>query len=192
MELQQQLEDALKSAVEDTFTVTLSLSPKINTDMSLPLQENTIISSIGLAGAIEGNISLWITVEAAAKVVFRMLGMEVDIDSPDIMDGVGEIVNMIAGGVKMKMDSTEYKFDISIPSTVKGDNIESVKSDKTSEFTQLYCCDEEDIRFQVKFAYRLHQSAGEKEVQSEKETAISAFDKLSQLVEGSKKEDNDA
>ncbi len=189
MELQQQLEDALKRAVADTFSVTLSLSPELNTNMSFSLQENMIISSIGLAGAIEGNISLWITVDIAADIVSKMLGIEIEPDSPDVMDGVGEIINMIAGGVKMKMDSTEYKFDISIPTTVKGDNIESVKSDKTLEFTQAYCC-EKDICFQLKFAYRLHQVGGNSTVDAQKEASVSAFDKLSQLVEQSRKDDN--
>lgn len=81
-----------------------------------------ITGILGFSGGRRGSILVTLTQKIALKAIGGMLGMVfTEVDS-DVRDGIGELVNMIAGGAKTKLQKKGIDFDLSIPNTVIGSN----------------------------------------------------------------------
>jgi len=75
---------------------------------------------IGLSGEAQGSISLSFSQETASMFVRKMLGGVATISEEDLIDGVGEIVNIIAGNAKVHL--TKFNLSISLPNVIIGHN----------------------------------------------------------------------
>ncbi len=73
---------------------------------------------IGLSGNAQGAISMSFPKLVALRAVSAMIGTEIKIIGPDITDGIGEIVNIIAGNAKQHL--TEFNLTISLPNVIVG------------------------------------------------------------------------
>lgn len=75
---------------------------------------------IGLSGEAAGSAVVSFPEHLARRAVSAMLGEEPDnVSMDDIRDGVGEIVNMIAGSAKAALVDTKYHFRLSLPTVVQ-------------------------------------------------------------------------
>ena len=75
---------------------------------------------IGLSGIAQGAISISFPKSVALKAVSAMLGSEIKIIGPEMTDGIGELVNIIAGNAKQYL--TQYQLTISLPNVIVGRN----------------------------------------------------------------------
>lgn len=73
---------------------------------------------IGLAGETVGAVVLSFSRETAIKVVSKMEKVHYTALGAEVIDGVGELVNIIAGNAKK--DLLEYRIEISLPGVVTG------------------------------------------------------------------------
>ncbi len=73
---------------------------------------------IGLAGETKGAVVLSFSRETAIHIVSVFAGQEYKTLSNDVLDGVGELVNIIAGNAKK--DLTDYRIEISLPGVITG------------------------------------------------------------------------
>lgn len=73
---------------------------------------------IGLSGQAQGTAAVIVSEETAMRVTSRFLGMDVDAVNDDVVDCIGEVINMVAGGAKAQMES--YALSLSLPSIVRG------------------------------------------------------------------------
>ncbi|MDR0304532.1 MAG: chemotaxis protein CheX [Chitinispirillales bacterium] len=86
-----------------------------------PYPNYEISTTIGLSGKAVGVISIaYPKIEIALATISAMIGAPVDAKSSDLADGVGEIVNIIAGYAKK--DLVRYALEISLPSVIKGEH----------------------------------------------------------------------
>jgi len=80
-----------------------------------------ISGTMGLLGKTEGFVAVVFREALARKLVCRMLqinpGEETD---EDIRDGVGELMNIIAGAAKAELANTEHSFSFSLPAVIVG------------------------------------------------------------------------
>jgi len=180
MELQDILKNNLEESVKDAFTATLSILPQL-TDKTIMSEEECIISSIGFTGTIDGSFSICLPSSSAKNIVSKMIQAELDNMNEDIIDGIAEQINMIAGGVKMKLEGGEHDFEISIPTTIKGNRM-VILSDfsQTNMITLNY--DFEEIIFSISLLYKIHKSKEQKKLENEA-SKLEALAKLSQLVD---------
>ncbi|PLX66778.1 MAG: chemotaxis protein CheX [Denitrovibrio sp.] len=75
---------------------------------------------IGLAGQASGFVIISMSERLAFKVLENFLGeTKTEVDD-DVMDAIGEILNMIAGGAKQIFSKNGIRFKISIPNVVVG------------------------------------------------------------------------
>ena len=81
---------------------------------------------IGLSGVTTGTCALSISRELATCALRRMLMLpdSEPVPDSDINDGVGELINMIAGGAKTRLAPSCYKFNITLPTIISGGNHE--------------------------------------------------------------------
>jgi chemotaxis protein CheX len=80
-----------------------------------------ISGTMGLSGVAEGFVSITFNDTVARKIVCKMLqvpmGEETD---DDIRDGVGELMNVIAGQAKAELVNTDHSFMLSLPTVIVG------------------------------------------------------------------------
>ncbi|MCH9007415.1 chemotaxis protein CheX [candidate division KSB1 bacterium] len=79
-----------------------------------------ITGLLGFSGGRKGALLMTMPEEIALKAVGGMLGMELTEVDEDVCDGVGELINVIAGGAKTKLQKKGFDFELSIPNTVIG------------------------------------------------------------------------
>ncbi len=74
---------------------------------------------IGIAGAIDGAVAVSLPWALAVRIVERMLGQAPESDA-SVRDGIGELVNVIAGHAKGALAGTAYAFQIALPMVIVG------------------------------------------------------------------------
>jgi chemotaxis protein CheX len=75
---------------------------------------------IGFGGKFSGFLALHLSAETACKIAEGLLGMPFDKVDDTVCDAVGEVANMLAGGLKKNVSRTEELFKLSIPSIIDG------------------------------------------------------------------------
>ena len=85
-----------------------------------PYPAYDISSVIGLSGNAAGSISLSYPHEVAVNTVKTMLGNPETISDDDMIDGIGEIANIVAGNAKKHL--TKFDLSISLPNVIIGKN----------------------------------------------------------------------
>jgi chemotaxis protein CheX len=73
---------------------------------------------IGLAGETKGAVVLSFSRETAIQIVSKMEGHEYNVLGNEVLDGVGELINIIAGNAKQ--DLLDFRIEISLPGVVTG------------------------------------------------------------------------
>ena len=63
----------------------------------------------------------------AEHLLENLFGSDMGFDDEVLLDGVGEVVNLIAGGGKRKLASSAYQFAISPPTTLLNRDPESMR-----------------------------------------------------------------
>ena len=66
----------------------------------------------------KGSIAISFSKPVAIEIARRMLGVENEVSDDEIIDLVGEITNMMAGGAKAKLHEHGYDFDMTIPRVI--------------------------------------------------------------------------
>ncbi len=82
-----------------------------------------ISSMIGLAGDLKGLLAVHCPRQVALAVSGAMLGMEMKDLDDDVKDALGEIANMVAGGLKTSLVTAGSSVELAIPTTVVGNSI---------------------------------------------------------------------
>ncbi len=77
-----------------------------------------MIGVIGLSGTAKGIVALRLPVPTALTLVGRMIGTTFKTVDRSIIDGVGEIVNIVAGNAKAKFEG--HDISVSLPTVVRG------------------------------------------------------------------------
>lgn len=111
--------DATKNVFQTMMGVAVTIGkPQIRD--AIPTEAFDVSGIIGMSGDVIGTVMLSFPMETARKVVETFTGSEVDVNSEDFGDAIGELVNMISGGAKAKFEGKSIS--ISCPSIVVGED----------------------------------------------------------------------
>ena len=75
---------------------------------------------IGLSGKAVGTVVLSLSEAVALKAASTMLMCEATEIDADVVDAVGELTNMVAGGAKAELES--YAMQVTLPNVITGSN----------------------------------------------------------------------
>ncbi len=116
------LEKFLTEATMDVFAsmVFIDITPE-GDDNGEP--DTDMTSMIGLAGDLKGILAIKCPAPVAMEITGAMLGMEVNELGEDVKDAVGEITNMVAGGLKVSLTECGHRIELAIPTTAIGKSI---------------------------------------------------------------------
>lgn len=108
-----------------------------------PLNSPCIIGTITFKGEREGSLSFSTSMACAGTVARNMLAMEPDdpISPEEICDAVGEVVNMVMGSVKSRLQDVCSSIEVSVPSVVTGCELSSLGGENTQTTIVRICLD---------------------------------------------------
>ena len=93
-----------------------------------------LTSFIGLAGDLKGMLAVHCSADAARGITGAMLGMEVKDLDEDVKDAIGEIANMVAGGLKVALAADNIHTELAIPTTILGTAVRTSGQSGISRF----------------------------------------------------------
>ncbi len=111
-----------------------------NMTESLPMTES-ISGVIGLAGTHKGVLAIHIPNKVAMAITSSFLGMDVDEVNADVADAVGELANMLGGNVKAILSENGRDIDLSLPSTISGQQYDFQPTNEVERLIIPFSCD---------------------------------------------------
>lgn len=78
-----------------------------------------LIGLIGMSGWMRGTVALILPVETACAIAERFAGMPVGSED-ELTDAVAELVNILAGGAKAKLNGGANPITLSLPNVIRG------------------------------------------------------------------------
>ncbi len=108
------------SSLKNTFQTMLACKARRG---ALSLKEDCkakhqVSGVIGLSGKAVGTVVLSLSEEVALQAAATMLMCEATQIDDDVLDAVGELTNIVAGGAKAELE--EYQLMVSLPNVVTG------------------------------------------------------------------------
>lgn len=112
---------AITHAVSDSLTM-CDAPTKIVGFNAVPIYDpGAVTSVIGVHGKVSGFITLNCVEEVALTLVSGFLQEECEKFDGQVIDGIGEITNLISGGIKKRLARTPWGFEaVTVPSVIIG------------------------------------------------------------------------
>ncbi len=107
-------------SISEVFENMLECAPEVGDPRvpGLELEATDLIGIIGLSGSARCTVALRLPVTTALAVISKMVGVDMTSVDSEIIDGVGELTNIIAGNAKSKFSG--QSLSMSLPTVVKG------------------------------------------------------------------------
>ena len=112
-------EALIEESAREVFELMLGSSVSPSPDTPEP-QAASLTAMVGLGGDLCGVFSIRCETAVAGRMASRMLGMDLPSFNEETMDAVGEICNMVAGGLKAKVPGLEDRCMLSVPTVIHG------------------------------------------------------------------------
>lgn len=117
-----QLFEAVTSAVPKAMAMCGVKATCVGVTRMPAKQGGEITGMIGAHGKVSGFVAVNMSTRLALHTVDSLLGEEHEELTPQVIDGVGEVTNIIVGGVKSALSGNEWAFShMTVPSVIVGD-----------------------------------------------------------------------
>ena len=112
---------AAVAAVEGAFTM-CNITTRCVGVSSVPVREQGIITGlIGVHGKVSGFVTVNMNQRVAIRAVGGLLGEKFTELNSQVVDGTGEITNIVVGGIKSALATTPWGFShVTVPSVIVG------------------------------------------------------------------------
>ncbi len=122
MNFKKQINKVLMDSLSDVMKATFSAQPKVTEyrERKGRVSEKRLAVSMGLAGTPECSLLLMATNRMACRLVSKMLGAKITTVNEDVADGVGELLNMVAGCFKRRYKKHNFEYGLSLPTVILG------------------------------------------------------------------------
>ena len=121
---EEQLAKYIIDATQEVFSTMIMMDASDDYPLKEPVNrfKCSITGMVGFAGTYSGVISIHCPASLALKITSSMLGMECDEVNEDLNDAIGEIANMLGGGVKQVLSKGGLDVKLSIPTVISGED----------------------------------------------------------------------
>lgn len=111
-------------------------------------QEGEITGLIGVHGSVSGFVAVNSSRRLALHMVEGLVGDKLEDLTPQVVDGAGEVTNIIVGGVKAALAGSDWTFSqITVPSVVVGDGYQVAYASGNEVLDVVFECENEDAIF---------------------------------------------
>jgi flagellar motor switch protein FliN len=103
-----------------------------------------MLGALSFAGGVAGNLNIQVTTDLAQRMSAEMLGLEPEeIEGEETKDTLGEICNIVGGGLKSALNDSGFACVISTPSLTYGTDF-TIKSSAMDRFERFVFVIEQD------------------------------------------------
>ncbi|MCD6526668.1 MAG: chemotaxis protein CheX [Desulfuromonas sp.] len=148
LDLQQQIIDSTQ-AVFDTMLM-MPLTPGICLSEKVYSFKNSISAMLGFAGDVQGMLTIHCPEEIAFAITSALLGIDVYEVDADVKDTIGEIANMILGGIKDGFTELGTQVNLAIPTVLAGRSYRVSGMDDAAWTTVPFYLDEGEFLVELK------------------------------------------
>jgi chemotaxis protein CheX len=129
------LEDIMLEGAKEVFASMVCLPMEKATEPAAKTDEPGYLATITFTGHLEGCFGITCNQDCVRAITAGMLCMEPGSQpsEEEIIDALGEIANMIMGGIKTRVQHDITNIEISIPSVVLGRQLQSRLSETMSK-----------------------------------------------------------
>ena len=156
-----ELKDCIWHSVCDAFETTV-LTPieRVDDDDAGGYDGILLAGTITFMGKLEGCLAIQCGMACAKKIAKSMLMMdeEEELEDGEVNDALGEVTNLVIGGLKTRLIETIGDLKISIPTVTKGRKLRpalGLGSERFSVFAQI-----EKYLIEFVFAYKRKNPSG--------------------------------
>lgn len=120
-------EDVMLDGAKEVFASMVSMPLERLADPTSQKDDAMFLATITFTGDVEGCFGISCSCECAKAVAAGMLCMEDSsaLSDSETIDAIGEIANMVLGGVKTRIQHEITNIEISIPSVVYGRQLQN-------------------------------------------------------------------
>ncbi|HEY3281975.1 MAG TPA: chemotaxis protein CheX [Armatimonadota bacterium] len=129
--LPEALTESMRDAVLTTFESFFEEAPGYLGTTGPEMLEDGIVGIISFVGDLPWTMMLGLPRPTAAAVALAFVGCEVEFESGDMGDVVGEMANIIAGDVVARLDEAGLTVEMGIPAVTRGHDMEMLSPEGT-------------------------------------------------------------
>jgi len=114
----------VSDSVASIFNTIFGVSPEYNGDDDSRNIGDGVVGIISFVGDASWILMLALPKDSAETLAEKFCGFEVEYDSPDMGDVIGELANVMAGDIVARMGVEGVKVAMSLPTVLRGQNVE--------------------------------------------------------------------
>lgn len=114
--------EVLLEAAKEVFEPMVFMDIELFSQSDQKISEWAILGSITFKGAFEDSLVFCCDISCAQAIARNMLGLDTteNLSEEDTCDAIGEVVNMIMGGIKKRLNDELGNMKLSIPTVING------------------------------------------------------------------------
>ncbi len=118
------LVDVTRDSIYSIFNTIFGAEPTLETELNDKTLGDGVVGIISFMGDANYIIMLALPKKSAIAMASKFCGFEIDYDSPDMGDVVGELANVLAGDIVARMNKESLKVTMSLPTIMRGHDVE--------------------------------------------------------------------
>lgn len=142
----------MKSHLVEVFETMLATRATLVENAAAPHFQSRVSGSVGFAGeTINGAVYLHLSSPFAKRAAAAMLGLSLEdiSNEAEVNDVVGEVTNMIAGGLKSWLCDAGASCAISTPAIIRGTSFAIEPMPNVQHSCQVFDCGDERVMVEV-------------------------------------------
>ncbi len=119
-----ELSSLVINSTRETFSTMIMMELRDESPLTESVSHfhNSVSGMVGFAGIYTGALSIHCPLSLARMITANMLGMECEEVDDDINDALGEVANMLGGGIKHVLSAGGMDVKLSTPTVISGEN----------------------------------------------------------------------
>ncbi len=121
------LNEALLGGAKEIFETMIFVNLEESSESEEIIEGDSLLGSITFKGGIEGCFAICCSVPCAKTIALSMLAMDPseELSEAEISDAIGEVTNMVMGGIKSRILDTVGNIEVSIPMVTSGQGLQN-------------------------------------------------------------------
>ncbi|MBN1125651.1 MAG: chemotaxis protein CheX [Sedimentisphaerales bacterium] len=152
---QESLSQALLEGTREVFETMMFMTVEQSNEMYEGIDGEALLGSITFEGVIEGCLGICTSIDSARMIAGNMTGND-DLDtlsSVEIADAMGEVANMVMGAIKGRLVESGDDIHVSIPTVVRGTELQNSLGDDAQEITETVSLDDSIARLTLLYRF---------------------------------------
>ncbi|MBC8288397.1 MAG: chemotaxis protein CheX [Nitrospinae bacterium] len=118
------LTDVSRDSILSIFNTIFGSEPTLESTEEREGLGDGVVGIISFMGDVNYIIMLGLPKSSAIAMASKFCGFDIDYDSPDMGDVVGELANVLAGDIVARMSNEDFKVTMSLPTIMRGHDVE--------------------------------------------------------------------